>query len=89
MAKQIFLLYSCSEWDRNSSLIYAGTSERKLKKVIENEIREKNMIYNDDELSVSKQIAAFKSDWKKRDRRWINNQLQYGFYDYTDNDTMI
>ena len=48
--KQIYYLQSCDEWRSTDSmrLLFIGTSVTKLKMKIAKEIREGNMVYDDD-----------------------------------------
>lgn len=101
MAKQIFYLQSCDEWKSTDSmsLIFIGTSQRKLMMKISREIEEGNMIYKPCSLvwelvdndwkqveklnSPKKQAKLFRQDWRTEDRSTINSLLEYGYYDYT------
>lgn len=86
MAKQIFMLHQCDEWKstNTSSVILVTTSQRKLKSAIVKCIEKKEMQYSDgrEDLSVRKQIALFKEDWKEKTSREINDRLTFGWYDY-------
>lgn len=101
MAKQIYYLQSCDEWKScdSMSLIFIGTSQRKLMMKISKEIEEGNMNYKpttseydyvdgkwtyvDKKNSPKEQAKLFRQDWKTEDRRTINSLLEYGCYDYT------
>lgn len=85
MPKQIFLLYCCDEWKSNTSLICASTSANKVKNAICKLIKEKDMVYwdnKDESPSVTKQIQKLTSDFKALTRDRINDNLQFGFFDY-------
>lgn len=91
MAKQIFYLQSCDEWKSYSSmsLLFIGTSQRKLKMKISKEIEEGNMEYDDTALSPKEQAERFRKDWEVETRDVINSRLSYGYFDYTyDNEDM-
>ncbi len=105
MAKQIYYLQSCDQWKScdSMSLIFIGTSQRKLMMKISKEIEEGNMEYKpttceydyidekyvDKHNSPKEQAKLFRKDWKTEDRNTINSLLQYGYYDYTyDNEEM-
>ena len=88
MAK-IYLLYSTDIWKRNASLIWVGTSKLKLKKFVENEIKENDMSYADEELIIKEQLGHLNDDWKTLDIHEINNHLIYGFIDYVDDNSEV
>lgn len=101
MAKQIYYLQSCDIWKScdSMSLLFIGTSQRKLMTKISKEIESGNMNYKpvtseydyvngewklvDKRNSLKEQARLFRKDWKTEDRRTINSALEYGYYDYT------
>ena len=101
MAKQIFYLQSCDAWKSTDSmsLIFIGTSQRKLMMKISKEIEEGNMEYKattskydyvdgkwtyvDKNNSPKEQAKLFRQDWKNEDRQTINSLLEYGYFNYT------
>lgn len=103
MAKQIFYLQSCDEWKSTDSmsLLFIGTSQRKLMMKISKEIEEGNMRYKsitseydyvngkwtqvEKHNSPKKQAKLFRQDWKTENRSTINGLLEYGYFDYTYN----
>lgn len=85
MAKQIFYVMSCNEWNSNDSmnLLFVGTSTRKLKMFVSSEIEKGNMLYKEWEgLTPKQQANKFRSDWETLHRRDINCNLTYGYIDY-------
>ncbi|HCL4455253.1 TPA: hypothetical protein N2D10_003280 [Clostridium botulinum] len=68
--KNIILLYSCNAWKEYSSmsLVMASTSERKIRKEIINQIKNKDMEYESD-----------KEDLKELSLNDINTCLKYGY----------
>lgn len=82
MAKQIFYVFSCDEWKsrESSRIIFIGTSKRKLKQFLADEIDRENMVYYGGS-------DAFLRDFDTEKRDTINSRLDYGYYDYCyDND---
>ena len=85
MAKQIFILYSCDEWDSNSKAILCTLSEMKLKKAIRTCIEKDEMNYSDgskETPTTKEQVKMFERDWKTETRRTICDRLKYGHYTY-------
>ena len=107
MAKQIFYLQSCDEWKSTDSmsLLFIGTSQRKLMMKISKEIENGNMnykpticvqdyvdgkwVYVEKTNSPKEQAKLFRQDWKIKTRSEINSLLEYGYYDYTYNNEEI
>ena len=87
MAKRkIYYLQSCDEWRSNDSmrLLFIGTSVTKLKMKIFKEIREGNMVYDDDTLPRRMQADRFLKDFNASNGETqleINCKLGYGRYD--------
>ncbi len=90
MAKQIFYVMSCDEWNSTDSmnLLFIGTSTRKLKMFVSSEIAKGNMEYKSYMgLTPQQQSKEFRKDWEKALRADINSNLSYGYIDYCyDND---
>ncbi len=87
-SQQIFYLCSCDEWKTKSSMsvIFIGTSARKLKALVKKEILEGNMEYGDQNDSRQNQAKNFAEDFDFHETRGrINDKLLYGYYDYTYN----
>lgn len=96
MAKQIFYLHSCNEWKEYSSmsLLFIGTSQRKLMMKVSKEIENGNMEYNpvtteydyvdgefklvNKENTPKEQAKLFRKDWKIRPLNEIDSELKYG-----------
>lgn len=101
MAKQIYYLHSCNEWKEYSSmsLLFIGTSQRKLMMKVSKEIENGNMEYNpvtteydyvdgefklvDKENTPKEQAKLFRKDWKIRPLNEIDSELKYGDINYT------
>ena len=82
MGDNIYILFSCNAWKEYSSMrvVFVGDSVDFLEEKIRNEIREGNMCYSSEDLSVEEQLALF-------DEEFDDNLLIYGFVDtYTNND---
>lgn len=72
--------------------MFIGSSIRKLKMYIANEIKNGDMDYTkngDENESVSKQIKNFKNDFKNENISYINDFLKYGFIGETYNNEPI
>lgn len=83
--KQIFVIFACDEHkSRHSmSLLMATTSVKKLRSFLANKIAADDFVYIDDDLDKKEQVKRFKYDFDNNNRTYINNNLIYGFYDYT------
>lgn len=79
--KQIFVLFRCDVWKSKSSMSMCGatTSATKLKRMVISEIKAKNLVFGDEEDSISAQVKAFREAFKKESPLEINNQLVYGY----------
>ncbi|EQB4341427.1 hypothetical protein ACYJ2U_001811 [Clostridium botulinum] len=68
--KNIILLYSCNAWKEHSSmsLVMVSTSERRIRKEITNQIKNKDMQYESD-----------KNDLKELSLNDIDKCLKYGY----------
>lgn len=84
MPQQIFLIYTCDEWNSTDSqrLVCATTEEDEAREVILECIDEGAMYYDDSLASVEEMALELKSDWEKLDRHTINSKLSFGFYNY-------
>lgn len=83
--KQIFIVSACDAWQSKDSvrLMLVTTSVRRLKSFIAKQIEDEVFEYgSDDRLSSKKQAALFRKDFETEERRTINDQLRFGFYDY-------
>lgn len=101
MAKQIYYLHSCNEWKEYSSmsLLFIGTSQRKLMMKVSKEIENGNMEYKpitteydyidgkfklvNKENTPKEQGKLFRKDWKIRPLNEIDSELRYGDINYT------
>ena len=83
--KQIFIIFACDEWRSrgSSSLLMVTSSVRKLRSFLVKKISAGDFIYRDADLPISKQVKSFKYDFDHMDNTYINNNLLYGYYDYT------
>lgn len=83
--KQIFVVFACDEYkSRHSmSLLMVTTSVKKLRSFLANKIATDDFVYIDDNLDKDEQVKRFKYDFDNNNRVYINNNLIYGFYDYT------
>ena len=83
--KQIFVIFACDEHkSRHSmSLLMATTSVRKLRSFLAKKIAVDDFVYIDEGLDKAEQVKRFKQDFDNNNRTYINNNLLYGFYDYT------
>ena len=82
---KIYYLHSCDEWRSTDSmrLLFIGTSVTKLKEKIVKEIREGNMVYDDDTLPRNMQADRFLKDFSVfngANRETINCKLGYGMF---------
>lgn len=84
MPQQIFLVYTCDEWNSTDSqrLICATTQADEARDALIEGIDEGAICYDDSLGSVDEMISEFKSDWKKLDRNGINSKLSFGYYTY-------
>ena len=83
--RKIYYLHSCDEWRSTDSmrLLFIGTSVTKLKEKIVKEIREGNMVYDDDTLPRNMQADRFLKDFSVfngANRETINCKLGYGMF---------
>ena len=101
MAQQIYYLHSCNEWKEYSSmsLLFIGTSQRKLMMKVSKEIENGNMEYNpvttkydyvdgefklvNKENTPKEQAKLCRKDWKIRPLNEIDSELKYGDINYT------
>lgn len=83
--KQIFVIFACDEHkSRHSmSLLMATTSVRKLRSFLANKIAADDFVYINDDMDKKEQVKRFKYDFDNNNCTYINNNLIYGFYDYT------
>ena len=82
--KQIFMVWSCDDWQSRDSmrLLMATTSTRKLRSFIAAKIKDDTFGYDDDDISKKHQVERFKFDFDSGQQVTINGRLNGGCYDY-------
>ena len=84
MAKQIYYVQSCDEWESRDSmrLELITTSAKKLKDFISKKIKAGDFEYNDPEQSADNQAGMFRRDFEAETRDVISARLRYACFSY-------
>jgi len=83
--KHIFLLFSCDIWKSNMSLTCAAITRSKIKNAIVRAIHRGDMCYENEDISITRQIQLFRKDWKDKPSERLNDNLLFGFIDTIEN----
>lgn len=87
MAKQIFYAFTCDVYKSHESekLIFIGTSHQKLKMLLSEKIERGEIEYYNSEIPAKKQAEIFRHDFGIKTRNYLNDNLNYAYFDYTYN----
>lgn len=79
----IYLIFRCDEWKSTDKMVLltATKSTRKLKNLVEDQIRSGDMTYDygDKDKSVTDQIRLFRTDFRSSTISEMNTHLEYGY----------